>query len=237
LKIQFLLSLIIINLICLDVFSKDKGIGVLFFKCSMPELQSKSDFIDIFDSTFTKKLGKFSYNPHALDDRFKITSNFISDNQLIEFDYETEGLPIQKLFDKEIKVIFGIDKNSNPVYGWVKFNPKSMSFYLWKDYLIEKALYFTDSPNMYLFFSIPNGDTVRFSLTKDTSEYSKYDEKEFIFNYIMYPIEAQGNWLKVKVVTPADYCAKVVNPRKKILWVRYLDDNGRPLVWYYTRDC
>lgn len=177
------------------------------------------------------------YLPDDINSIFQIKSKHIVENCLFEFEYETKGLPIQELEKNSFKIIIGTDSLNNPVMGWVKYNSKSLGYYLWEDYLLKKELYFSDSPSMYQFYKTPHGEKKIIDLIKDDSEYSQYLEKEFIFNYIMHPIKKEGKWLKVEVVTPSDYCDEVLKPKKEVLWIRYLDDKGRPLVWYYTRGC
>jgi hypothetical protein len=56
-------------------------------------------------------------------------------------------------------------------------------------------------------------------------------------DYIMWAEEARGEWLRVRVVSPADYCAEPGSPGVWRGWIRYLREDGRPRVWYYTRGC
>ena len=57
--------------------------------------------------------------------------------------------------------------------------------------------------------------------------------------YIMYVQEVKGDWMRVRLDVPSSYCAskKDPEPRSWEGWIRYLDDDGHPLVWFYARGC
>jgi hypothetical protein len=57
--------------------------------------------------------------------------------------------------------------------------------------------------------------------------------------YAMHPEEVRGSWMRVRLVVPSDNCVDPDSvPRQtRRAWIRYLDDRGRPNVWYYTRGC
>ena len=56
--------------------------------------------------------------------------------------------------------------------------------------------------------------------------------------YAIHPLSARGPWLEARVVEPSDNCEPDAKPaRTRTVWIRYLDDRGRPNVWYYPRGC
>ena len=57
--------------------------------------------------------------------------------------------------------------------------------------------------------------------------------------YHLEPLEVQGDWMRVRVVQPSDYCSGPGGPltRRFDGWVRWRDDNIGPWLWYYTRGC
>ena len=56
-------------------------------------------------------------------------------------------------------------------------------------------------------------------------------------DYILWPLERAGDWMRVRAVTPSDYCADPPAPREDTLWIRWRGASGRPRVWFFTRGC
>lgn len=57
--------------------------------------------------------------------------------------------------------------------------------------------------------------------------------------YHLEPLEIRGDWMRVRVVAPSDYCSDPVDPTptRSEGWVRWRDDEIGPWLWYYTRGC
>lgn len=57
--------------------------------------------------------------------------------------------------------------------------------------------------------------------------------------YHLEPLEIRGDWMRVRVVQPSDYCTVPVDAttRRSEGWVRWRDDDIGPWLWYYTRGC
>ena len=54
----------------------------------------------------------------------------------------------------------------------------------------------------------------------------------------MYNLQIAGDWMEVEVVTPSDYCVyPEIETRRHRAWIKYLDNNGRALIFFYTRGC
>ena len=55
--------------------------------------------------------------------------------------------------------------------------------------------------------------------------------------------QAEGNWVKVKVIKYKEHpCLSELNQEELIEqkfegWLKLVDDNGSPNVWYYSRGC
>ena len=165
----------------------------------------------------------------------------------MEFGYETQGFPFHEMTADSnwVRIIFGI-KNGTFQDGWVQTDLKKRNFFFWRESLLKSVLYFDNNVKIrsahryntpdrdnshYGFYDGdgPNGNKVEFDLEPGTSS-----EK---YNYIMHPIRTEGRWMEVRVVTPSDYCDQPANPKVKVLWIKFLDERGRPMVWYYTRGC
>ena len=58
-------------------------------------------------------------------------------------------------------------------------------------------------------------------------------------DYHLEPLEIRGDWMRVELVEPSDYCAGPDAPAstRREGWVKWRDDEIGPWVWYYTRGC
>jgi hypothetical protein len=216
---------ILITIFCLmatSILSKDKGIGIL----SMSSDLKGTVHVNIYEknSSKSKLLGSFIQSEKR---DYKIQSKLVQTDNLIEFEYEISGIPISEVNNNWLRVIYGYDKSGKALMGWIEHKKGITRYLLWKDYLKEQDLFF-ESTDQIIFFDKPNGSKVGFKL--EPSEHLVYD-------YIMKPIEVSGNWMKVEVFTPSNNCNTPINVRKEIFWIKYLNDRGRPLVWYFTRGC
>lgn len=56
--------------------------------------------------------------------------------------------------------------------------------------------------------------------------------------YALEPLEVQGDWMRVRMKVPSDYCAETrIKPAVREGWIRWRTERLGPLVWYYTRGC
>jgi len=206
--------------------SKDKGIGVFSV---VAETKGKVQ-ISIYEksSSKSKVIGLFLCNntdEGQMD--YQVQVKGMKADNLLEFGYEKSGIPISETNKDWIKVIYGFDHSDKPLTGWVENKKGITNCILWKNYFKESMLFF-ESPDSIVFFNEPNGKSIEFKL--QPSQNFKYD-------YIMKPLETKGIWMKVEVTTPSDYCATPEVKETKMLWIKYLSQNGRPLIWYFTRGC
>ncbi|MDH3689657.1 MAG: hypothetical protein OEU36_09300 [Gammaproteobacteria bacterium] len=56
-------------------------------------------------------------------------------------------------------------------------------------------------------------------------------------DYHLEPLEFAGDWMRVKLVQPSDYCRDPDNVKRPEGWVRWRSAEKSPWVWYYTRGC
>lgn len=208
---------------------KDRGIGVLFLLQGQATIDTRrADTVFIYkERNFgSMVLDRYSINPK---DRFDVLIKGNDEQaQLLEFEYESLGLPILEVQAQWIKVIFGRDNNSGKTLsGWINHKEGITNYHLWRNHLKEHLLFF-DSPNQISFFDKINGANIAFTLAP--SKFLTYD-------YIMRPLLTDGVWMKVEVTTPSDYCESPNVREIKIFWIKYLDQRGRPMVWYFTRGC
>jgi hypothetical protein len=56
-------------------------------------------------------------------------------------------------------------------------------------------------------------------------------------DYILEPLEIRGEWMKVNVKEPSDYCEFDLESSRREGWVRWYESARGPLLWYFTRGC
>ena len=144
------------------------------------------------------------------------------DARLFEYEYESYGLPIIESGINYIKVLYpsGSDKYR---HGYINIDQEKLEIQYWENHLIKRPLFFLDKESIKLYNYI-NGDTISF-------------DKATFENHVLWPQAIKGNWMNVKYVSPSDSCVEKVNAEIINCWIRYLDDNGRPMVWYHPRGC
>jgi len=150
---------------------------------------------------------------------------------LVEFGYEEEGLPFDSIaHDRRwVRVIYG--SGGAVLSGWVRTESPRTGIVWWRTLLPRNLLFFRD-PDKIHFFSSPNGKERKFRL-----EPFPHEGNPQRYDYIMRPLKTKGDWLLVRIVTPSDMCDLPEHPRTVDLWIRFLDERGRPQVWFYSRGC
>ena len=146
---------------------------------------------------------------------------------LVEYGYEESGIPFDSVdaSDRWVRAILGFAGDSARV-GWVDGQQRGVSVVRWVEQLSDRPLFFP-KPEQAAFFATPDS-------TQPVPRPPGDDD-----TYAMYPAEVRGRWMRVRLVTPTDNCVGPDSiPRTtRHAWIRYLDDRGRPNVWYYTRGC
>jgi hypothetical protein len=205
----------------------DRGIGILTFG---PTSTSPSAGHNIEISVFpeignTEATSIFLFIPDSLGYRYAIGADRNLQPNIIEFGYEICGLPFDTLTSANwARVILGFESDKKVYKGWVRLDSTTIEYHLWKDLLPKHSLYFFRESNFY--------DTLGGSP-------STWEVNFTTRNYIMHPLNSQGSWIYVRVACPSGMCDGPDAPKSDTLiaWIKYLDDSGRPLVWYYTRGC
>jgi hypothetical protein len=145
----------------------------------------------------------------------------------VEFDYEQKGLPVDSIAGDWVRVIYALTQNGEPRMGWTRLRA-TLDAQRWTTILVARNLYFFDDASP-AFYSSPGGARVNIALARDQD--SKRPD------YTIVPEEISGPWMRVRIITPSNYCADPPNPIEHTTWIRFLDDRGRPRVFYASRGC
>jgi hypothetical protein len=163
--------------------------------------------------------------------RFEAAPGVLDAPGALEFGYEEVGLPL--LEDPGAgrwRVHLGT-RDGEPVSGWVAMQP-GRTRTLWEELLPTMPLFFVVPPDSIRFHASQDGPAVPFTLAPRTS-----GDPGDPGDYILWPIETTGDWMRVRAVTPSDYCFDPPAPREDTLWIRWREGSGNPRVWFFTRGC
>lgn len=199
------------------------SIGVLFLKDN-----SKFNNIDVFGAKFLTEGIEYNEN-HTKQLPYRI-----------EYKDETYGIGISDINKDTLELIVPFNKD-NPKYIWTLMDTAVMDYILWKDYIpLQKYVFFVDSKETALkFYSSPNGERKHIVLPDVKEKIYLYGNNVWLakdFDMAPTGYTAKGGWLQVDVSIPHDEGYDDFECKRIRVWIKYLDEEGRPLVWFNTRD-
>jgi hypothetical protein len=151
-------------------------------------------------------------------------------DRMVEFAYEIPGWAILAFSEDSSWAQVTLAPFDDPApTGWVALGD-SVQAVLWSRELLEHPLFFLPS-NEPAFYDAPE------VTARTTRTLVRHRDSELL-NYIMTPLEARGEWLRVVLLTPSPMCEfpePAVVP--DTVWIQYLRPDSRPRVFYYTRGC
>ena len=196
---------------------RERGIGVARLELGPPDTliarASASPDADVLARLVLDTTGVFV---------FEAREGLLASPGALAFGYEEVGLPILERGDGWERVYLGVDSAGAPVSGWAS-GTGGAAITLWDQLLPEMPLFFALPPDSLGFHSAPEGPAQSFELDVD--------------DYILWPLETRGDWMRVRAVSPSDYCAAPSAPRQDTVWIRWRTETGNPRVWFYTRGC
>jgi hypothetical protein len=146
----------------------------------------------------------------------------------LDFGYEEIGLAIlEHGADGWERVLLGAGADGGVVSGWARARRGVVGVTAWQDFIPGQALFFALPPDSIHFYDAADGAETSFGVRPD--------------DYILWPLGVRGDWMRVRAVTPSDYCATpgpgAAAVRQDTLWIRWRNAEGRPRVWFFTRGC
>ena len=173
------------------------------------------------------------------DTLFVVNEKAVSMHErLLEYAYEEAGFPILE-FNADsswMKVSLNCWDQENRSTGWLSASSQGLNIRSWTEILSQADAFFFLKPEKMKFYSGQGGEK-EVSVNCD-SLYSRPD-------YQLYRKQIQGSWMQVEFETPSSLCRSDeevmelfgVKPVKRLLWIRFLDNRGRPTIFYNTRGC
>jgi hypothetical protein len=211
--------------------STDAGIGVVFFALKPGGGRIRADTLLIRGrpEVAAGVLGGFIYAetvPGRAWSYAVATPSPLRPN-IVEFGYEEAGLPLDSISPDRAwgRAILGLAIDGGMFRGWVRLDSTRVHYRLWAEELPAHPLFVRPGVPVGL-FDAPDGRELGIPLPRDASD------------YVMYPLDVRGPWMRVRLVRPSDRCGGGgAASDTAFAWIRYLGDRGRPTVWYHTRGC
>jgi len=114
--------------------------------------------------------------------------------------------------------------------GWtptcaLQSSPAALRFARWNDWFLSGET----SP---LFFRSEEPQTLRSGTSIESAPLA-----EISGDYVLEPLEIRGEWMRVALKQPSDYCFFDVESTSTEGWVRWYSEEAGSRVWYFTRGC
>lgn len=159
-----------------------------------------------------------------------VASDSLAPN-VLEFGYEVAGLPIDTITPDRAwaRALYGVDGAGRLLTAWVQLDSTIAGWLWWEEYLPARGGLYLREPSRATFVTGPGGRALPSPLTP------KYREDD----HWLEVLGRHGPWLRARFTQPAALCGAEA-PREQVshtVWLRFLDQRGRPLVWYFTRGC
>jgi hypothetical protein len=148
-----------------------------------------------------------------------------------EIGYETWAIIY---FERNNGFVRIVDSNINFWLSEKEIEEKSFKIENWKNFLISKTGrllgYYANDPGLNLQVLPSKDSDIILTLKGDLIEITPTEQTE-------------DNWVKVKVIKYKEHpCIGELSPEELIEekfegWIKLIDDNGLPNVWYYSRGC
>ena len=159
-------------------------------------------------------------------------------DQMVEIAYDEIGFPIlQYTPDSQwVKVTLDCHNIKNPPVGWLQRNNRDLIVRSWTEVLGKADEFFFIKAEWRSFYSKPS--------VKALIRPKLYQRKS-VASYNMYRRQIKGRWMQVDLETPTSFCrseAEVLQdfgvlPKKRTVWIQFLDGRLRPKIFYPTRGC
>jgi hypothetical protein len=149
---------------------------------------------------------------------------------LIETGYENSSFLVDENRPRGWLLLRLAEGAAADAFGWVprcalSNSPARLSFTPWNEWFLSKGI----SP---LFFRSNAPGELRSGPSPTSALASRITG-----DYVLEPLEIRGEWMRVILKQPSDYCSPQVVPTRGEGWVRWYSMEKGPLVWYFTRGC
>jgi hypothetical protein len=152
----------------------------------------------------------------------------------LETGYEETALPVLETGagGQWLQVSYAFDSAGTAVTGWVDGTHSAVETVTWTSWLANGAFFFLEADSI-AFYEEPEGPVLTLALVPGLGTQR--------FDYTLYDIRTRGAWMQVRVASPSDYCVDDATSGGSGVatnaWIRFLDEEGRPRIWYHTRGC
>jgi hypothetical protein len=153
----------------------------------------------------------------------------LSRNGLIETGYEELSFAVLERADSWLRIRYDQGEDDSGL-AWVpdcalSEGPVALVYTPWSEWLVSDRIspLFFRSEEPGSLFEAPGADTAVLS--------------DIAGDYHLEPQEVRGDWMRVILKMPSDYCEFDIEPATREGWIRWSEPERGPRVWYYTRGC
>lgn len=199
----------------------DPGLGVVGWEDTL----STKDTITIHSTPASSSPVVARFIDRA-DSGYKVIAGDSVRESLMEYAYEIEGLAALDVNrgTSWVQVRYGV-RSGKPLTGWTRPIPGRVFFKSWAALTLERG----------------GGISGTGAVTYLASPGGRVLERERVAGggyAALYPVASSGPWMLVRVVRPSNECdVQAEHSFETYAWVRFLDDRGRPYLWYAPRGC
>lgn len=146
----------------------------------------------------------------------------------LEHDYEESGVPFDSAdtSGRWVRAIVAFAPDRTPLHGWASLDREWVRTLAWEDRLAERAWYFVDSASTVVYPTLDAAKTRRGGRPLPAHQFE------------IRIVERHTPFLRIRMRWPVDVCSEPNDSAQSgEFWVRYLDDRGRPLMFYPPRGC
>ena len=147
----------------------------------------------------------------------------------LTYRYDEGGVPTDSAdaSGRWVRGILGFTANGTALLGWASLDTKRAVSLSWIDAFDKQIPSFLETSQATLYSTLADAEAAHAGEPPPKGDY-EFEEV----------LERRGQWLRVRMRWPYDSCySRKEGTESREVWIRYLDDRGRPLVFYRTGTC
>lgn len=195
-------------------------------KSDPPFAQLKYGTVQVTRNSYAVDVAKFTLTMMSTGEEEEIGLRLIDLNRIDEY-----ALPVLSFSPDSqwVNVSFDPRNLSNPQTGWLNISDSKkagVQIKYWANFLYLDVAVVFNCDSLMAFYSRPDESSRIFpelKLFENSNEYT----------YSMKGVDKSGKWMQVYLYSPSPYYSGSEPPASALkVWIKYLDDTGRPRIWF-----
>jgi hypothetical protein len=143
----------------------------------------------------------------------------------VETEYEERSFVVLEERNNWLRVRYSASGTAWTPKCALDASPVSFDFSPWSEWFLSDRI----SP---MVFRVPVPEDLRSEPSAGSSGVARISG-----DYVLVPREIRGEWMRVELRQPSDFCNPDVTPTRRDGWVRWFAPDIGPRVWYFSRGC